>query len=84
MANSISYTMLPSAGNPFWSNFFGVLLAGKFDRYYLTFSEPHGITGSTSSNSAVSIRIDSETVVVVEITEGYEMNPQMSFRISLQ
>jgi len=83
-ADSISYTLLPSADDPFWSNVFGVFPAGKFDRYYLTFSEPHGITNSTSSNSSVSLRIDSDTVVVVEIAEGYDMNPPMSFSIDLE
>jgi len=82
--NSISYTLLPSAEDPFWSNVFGVFPAGKFDRYYLTFSEPHGITSSTSSNNSVSLRIDSETVVVVEISEGYDMKPPMSFTIDLE
>jgi len=83
-ANSISYTLLPSTDDPFWSNVFGVFPAGKFDRYYLTFSEPHGITNSTSTNSSVNLRIDSETVVVVEIAEGYDMNPPMSFSIRLE
>jgi len=83
-ANSITYTFLPSAEDPFWTNIFGVFPAGKFDRYYLTFSEPHGITGSTSSNSSVSLRIDSDTVAVVEIAEGYDMNPPMSFTITLE
>jgi len=83
-ADSINYTMLPSADDPFWSNVFSVFPAGKFDRYYFTFSEPHGITGSTSSDSAVSLRIDSETTIVVEIAEGYDMNPPMSFSISLE
>lgn len=83
-AGSITYTMLPAADDPFWSTVFGVFPAGKFDRYYLTFSEPHGITSSTSSNDSVSLRIDSDTVVVVEIGEGYDMNPPMSFAISLE
>jgi len=76
--------MLAAADDPFWSNVFGVFPAGKFDRYYLTFAEPHGISSSTSSNSAVSLRIDSDTVVVVEIAEGYDMNPPMSFSIALE
>lgn len=83
-ANSIGYTLLPSVDDPFWSNIFGEFPAGKFDRYYLTFSDPHGITSSSSSNSSVSLRIDSETVVVIDISEGYNMTPPLSFRISLE
>jgi len=83
-ANSIDFTLLPAADDPFWVNVFEVFPAGKFDRYYLTFSEPHNITSGTSSNSSVSLRIDSNTVVVVQIAEGYDMNPPMSFNISLE
>ena len=83
-ADSISYTLLPAADDPFWVNVFEVFPAGKFDRYYLTFSEPHNITSGTSDNSSVSLRIDSDTVAVVEISEGYDMNPPMSFTINLQ
>jgi len=64
-ANSISFTLLPPADDPFWVNVFEVFPAGKFDRYYFTFSEPHNITSGTSSNSSVSLRIDSDTVAVV-------------------
>ena len=83
-ASSINFTLLPAADDPFWVNVFEVFPAGKFDRYYLTFSEPHNITGSTSSNSSVSLRIDSDLVVVVQIAEGYDMNPPMSFSITLE
>ena len=83
-ADSISYTLLPAADDPFWVNVFEVFPAGKFDRYYLTFSEPHNITSGTSDNNSVSLRIDSDTVAVVEISGGYDMNPQMSFTINLQ
>lgn len=81
--NSIDFTLLPAANDPFWQNVFGVFPAGKFDRYYFTFSEPHNISGSSSTNSSVKLRIDSETVIVVEISEAYDMNPGISFSISL-
>jgi len=81
---SINFTLLPNADDPFWSNVFGVFPAGKFDRYYFTFSEPHNISNSSSNNSSVNLRIDSETVVVVEISESYEMNPGIGFTISLE
>lgn len=83
-SDTISFTMLPNADDPFWTNVFGDFPAGKFDRYYFTFSEPHNIAGFTSSNSSVALRIDSPTVVVVEIGEGYEMSPPRSFRIDVQ
>ena len=86
-ANQIAFTVLPAADDPFWSgiaNVFGVFPAGKFDRYYFTFSQPHNISGSTSSNSAVRLRIDSDTVAVVEIGAGYELNPGGSWNIDLE
>ncbi len=83
-ADSIAFTLLPTADDSFWVNVFGVFPAGKFDRYYLTFSEPHGITSGTSSNESVSLRVDSDTVAVVEISEGYDMNPGMEFTIDLE
>lgn len=81
--SKIDFTLLPSADDPFWSRVFEVFPAGKFDRYYFTFSEPHNISGSSSNNSSVRLRIDSETVVVVEISEGYDMNPGTTFSIDL-
>ncbi len=81
--NNISFTMLPSADDPFWQNVFGAFPAGKFDRYYFTFAESHNITGFSSANSSVNLRIDSDKVIVVEIGEGYDMNPGISFTVSL-
>ncbi len=81
--NSIDFTLLPAANDPFWQNVFGVFPAGKFDRYYFTFSESHNISGFTCSNSSVNLRIDSETVVVVELSEDYDMNPGTAFTINL-
>ncbi len=82
--NSIAFTLLPTAEDPFWMNIFEVFPAGKFDRYYLTFSEPHNISSGTSSNSSVSLRVDSANVAVVEISEGYDMNPGTAFTIDLE
>ena len=81
--DQISFVLLPSADDPFWSNVFGVFPDGKVDRYYLTFSEPHSIERSTSDSDAVSLRIDSDTVVVVEIGAGYDMAPGAAFTIEL-
>ena len=82
--SSIAFTVLPTAEDPFWMNVFEVFPAGKFDRYYLTFAEAHNISGSTSSNSSVRLRIDSPTVAVVEISEGYDLTPGMAFTISIE
>ena len=83
-ADSIRFTMLPTVDDPFWANVFGDFPAGKFDRYYFTFSEPHNVTGGSSSDGTVALRVDSPTVLVVEIGEGYDMNPPQSFEIALQ
>ncbi len=86
-SNQISFAVLPQADDPFWSgvaDVFGVFPQGKFDRYYFTFAQPHNITSGVSSNSAVGLRVDSDTVVVVEIMEGYELNPGVSWTIDLQ
>lgn len=81
--NSISYTVLPEATDPFWSNVFGMFPAGKTDRYYFTFSEPHNVTGFNCKEDWVNVRIDSDTVLVVELSEGYNLQPGVSFNISL-
>jgi hypothetical protein len=84
--NSISYTLIAAVDDPFWANIatvFGVFPSGKFDRYYYTFSEPHNISSFTSNNSSINLRIDSETVIVVEIGEGFDVSPGASFTITL-
>jgi len=81
--DSISFTLLPAADDPFWVNVFGVFPDEKFDRYYFTFSEPHNIESSSSDNSSVSLRVDSPTVAVVEIGPDYDMNAGTAFTIDL-
>ena len=81
--NSIDFAVLPDDTNPFWSNVFGLFPAGKVDRYYFTFSEPHNVTGFSSDNSSLNVRIDSDTVLVVELTEGYDLQPGVSFSVDL-
>lgn len=79
----ISFTVLPDDTDSFWVNVFGLFPAGKTDRYYFTFSEPHNITGFSSDNSSLNVRIDSNTVIVVELSEGYDLQPGVSFSITL-
>ncbi len=81
--NSISFKVLPALDDPFWSMVFGEFPQGKFDRYYFTFSEPHNISGFSSDNSNLNVRIDSETVIAVELTEGYSLQPDVSFIVEL-
>ena len=80
---TISFSVLPDDTDPFWVNVFGLFPAGKTDRYYFTFSEPHNITGFTSTNSSLNVRIDSDTVIVVELSEGYDLQPDVSFTVDL-
>ncbi|MEL6893759.1 MAG: hypothetical protein AAFP84_19360 [Actinomycetota bacterium] len=82
-ADRIEFTLLPTADDPFWMNVFEVFPAGKFDRYYLTFDAPHGVEDSDSDDDSVRLHIDSPTVLVVEISEGYDMNPGAEFTIDL-
>ncbi len=82
--NSIQFTLLPDGNDPFWPMQFGVFPEGKFDRYYFTFSEAHNISSFTSNDSTVSLRIDSDTVIVVELSGGYDFNPGKTFAIDLK
>ena len=82
--NSIVFTVLPDNTDPFWSNVFGLFPAGKVDRYYFTFSAPHNISGFSSDNSSLNVRIDSDTVIVVELTEGYDLQPGVVFSVTLK
>ena len=84
--NSISYTVLPELTDPFWGGFaeiFGVTPAGKTDRYYFTFSAAHNISSFTTSATGVNLRTDSDTVIVVEVGEGFDVQPGASFIITL-
>lgn len=82
--SSIEFTLLPDGTDPFWPMQFGIFPAGKFDRYYFTFSEAHNISGSSSSDNNVRLRVDSDSVIVVELSEGYDFNPGKSFTITLE
>lgn len=86
--NSITYTVIAALTDPFWgpggiADIFGVTPVGKTDRYYFTFSDAHNITGFTTDGTGVNLRIDSDNVVVVEIGEGFDVQPGASFSISL-
>lgn len=82
--NSITYTLLPKADDPFWSTNYRTLEAGVRDRYYMTFENPHNITGFTASDPAINLRIDSDKVIVVEVREGFVFQPGAAFTITLK
>ncbi len=82
--NSIEFTLIPDATDPFWPMQFGSFPAGKFDRYYFTLSEAHNISSSSSSDDNVRLRLDSDKVIVVEISEGYDFNPGQRFTIEFE
>lgn len=81
--NSISFDVVAEADDPTYGDLFRVLEADTFDRYYLTFDEAQNVNGFTSSNANVNLRIDSANVLVIEIGEGYDFNPDQSFTITL-
>ncbi len=82
--SSINFTLLPDNTDPFWPMQFGTFPEGKFDRYYFTLSENHNISGSSSNDESVKLRIDSDNVIVVELSGGYDFNPGTTFRITLE
>lgn len=81
--NSISFTCVAELDDPNYGTLFRILEPATFDRYYFTFTEAQNVSGSSSSNSSVSLRIDSDKVLVVEIGEGYDFKPGQSFTITL-
>tara|TARA_R110002126_G_scaffold100897_1_gene232655 strand:- start:3512 stop:4057 length:546 start_codon:yes stop_codon:yes gene_type:complete len=81
--NTITFDVVAEANDPTYGNLFRVLEPATFDRYYLTFDEAQDVSGFTSSNPSVNLRIDSANIIVVEIGEGYDFNPDQSFTITL-
>ncbi|MEM7271454.1 MAG: nuclear transport factor 2 family protein [Actinomycetota bacterium] len=80
---SIAFEVIAAADDPFWMNVFGLFPEGKVDRYYFTFDQPHGVTGFTSDNPDLNVRVDSDTVLVVELTAGYDLQSGVSFTVEL-
>ena len=81
--NSISFEVVAQAGDSTYGSLFRTLEAGTTDRYYLTFDKSQNVSGSSSNNASVGLRIDSDNVLVVEIGEGFDFNPGSSFEITL-
>ncbi|MFK8005807.1 MAG: hypothetical protein AB8H03_05530 [Saprospiraceae bacterium] len=81
--NSISFEVVAQSDDPTYGDLFRILEADTYDRYYLTFDTAQDVSGFTSSNSFVNLRIDSDKVLVVEIGEGYDFKSGQSFSITL-
>lgn len=81
--NSITFTVVAQAGDPTYGDLFRTLEANTVDRYYLTFDAAQNVSGFSSNNSSVNLRIDSNKVLVVEIGEGFDFNPGTTFTITL-
>jgi len=80
---SIEFNLLPDDTDPFWVTNFRTLEAGVADRYYFTFGDTHSIESASSSDASVNLRVDSDSVIVVEIGEGFELQPGANFVITL-
>ncbi len=81
--NTISFELVAQTGDATYGDLFRTLETGTFDRYYFTFDEPQNVSGFTSDNDSVTLRIDSNSVLVVEIGAGFNFNPGASFTITL-
>lgn len=81
--DSIIFEVSAQSDDPTYGDLFRTLEAGTFDRYYLTFSQDHNVDGFTSNNPSVNLRIDSQNVLVVEIGEGFNFQPNSTFIINL-
>ena len=81
--NSISFEVVAAIDDPTYMDLFRVLEADTYDRYYLTFNNAQEVTEFTSNNPSVSLRLDSDKILVVEIGEGFDFKPGATFTITL-
>jgi len=81
--NSIRFEVVAQADDPTYGDLFRILEPATFDRYYFTFAEAQNVSGFTSTNSSVDLRIDSDRVIVVEIGADYDFKPDQNFTINL-
>lgn len=82
-ASSISFELVAQEDDPTYGDLFRILEPNTFDRYYFTFDQAQNIQGFTSSNASVNLRIDSDRILVVEISSGYDFKPGQNFTITL-
>ncbi|MFK8102150.1 MAG: hypothetical protein AB8G15_06495 [Saprospiraceae bacterium] len=80
--NQISYNLVAPADHPVYSNFFRTIESNTFDRYYFKFDRNHNISSGTSNNPSVSFSVISDSEFLVQIGEGFDFNPGVSFIIN--
>ena len=81
--SSITFEVVAQEDDPTYGDLFRILEADTFDRYYLTFDNAQAVNGFSSNNASVSLRIDSDKIIVVEIGEGFDFKPGATFTITL-
>lgn len=81
--SSISFTVVAQEDDPTYGDLFRILEPATFDRYYLTFDIAQDVSGFSSDNNSVGLRLDSDKVLVVEIGEGFDFKPGATFTITL-
>lgn len=81
--NSISFEVVAAIDDPTYGNLFRILEPGTVDRYYLTFDKAQNVSGFSSNNPSVNLRIDSDEILVVEIGAGFNFQPGATFEITL-
>lgn len=82
--NSVKFTLVAPINDPVYSPYFRTIEAGTIDRYYFNFKTAQNITGFSSSNAAVNLKIISATEFVVEIGQGYDFKTGTTFTITLK
>lgn len=80
----IKFEVVAQEGDETYGDLFRVLEPNTVDRYYFTFDEAQNVEDFESDNASVSLRIDSDRVLVVEIGAGYDFKPGQNFTITLK
>ena len=82
--DAITFELVAQEGDENYGDFFRVLEEGTTDRYYFTFDTDQNVSGFTSDNESVNLRIDASNILVVEIGEGFNFMPGETFTITLK
>ncbi|MFT5823058.1 MAG: hypothetical protein ACI8ZM_004317 [Crocinitomix sp.] len=82
--NTIIFNLVATADDPTYSPFYRTLEAGTFDRYYFKFDQDHKIKSGESTDASTSLKVISDSEILVQIGEGYSYNPETTFTITLK
>jgi len=84
--NSITFTMVGDASNPYWNNLIGTPInANTYLRYYFALDGTHRITAtSTTDQTANAFFSSSNELITVEISEGFSFMTGDSFRVNFE